>query len=101
MPGRVLRRCYRISEGGKGGGGLASEPFSFSSYHRTTQLLGLVARHGIGWRGEGGGGVYIQPSGGGRGKGWREHTRLNRQEGGGLATFHTNIAQFLLGFTAF
>ena len=36
-----------------------------------------------------GGGVYIQPSGGGggRGKGWREHTRLNRQERGGYGNF--------------
>ena len=38
----------------------------------------------------------------GEGKGVaRAHKTKQAGGGGGLATFHTNIAQFLLGFTAF
>ena len=42
-------------------------------------LLGLVTRHGIGWRGEGGG-VY---SGGGGERGGKRNCRTKYMQGGG------------------
>ena len=37
----------------------------------------------------------------GEGKGVARAHKTKQAGGGGVATFHTNIAQFLLGFTAF
>ena len=47
----------------------------------------------------GGGGIQLAVAG--EGKGVARAHKTKQAGGGGLATFHTNIAQFLLGFTAF
>ena len=46
-----------------------------------------------------GGGIQLAVAG--EGKGVARAHKTKQAGGGGLATFHTNIAQFLLGFTAF